>query len=454
MRVARLNFSHGDHEYFKKVIFRIRKVNPDIAILLDTKGPEIRSGEVENGEITLSDRDELILTSKQVLGNNKILTINYSKIDTIKKNSKVLIDDGLIEAKVLGKVKEGIKVKIENGGKLGSRKTIALNNHNPQIQFLSKKDVDDIKFGIEYEVDFIAASFVRTVEDVLSIRNILNKVNSKIRFIAKIEHPLALKNLKGIIENSQGIMIARGDLGVEVPMEKVPKIQKDIIHRCNELGKPVIVATQMLESMKENPRPTRAEISDVAQAIIDGTDAIMLSGETASGKYPVKSVKMMATIAHEYEDKTDRDIHDDLHSKEELIENSISMFVTRAAYLASKTLKNAVIITPTESGYTARKVSRFKPKCPIIAVTRDKIVQRQLELSRGVFAFYLNKKYSSVDNMIYQIIKFIYDKKMIKKTDKVIITSGHTLSTSGHTNSVEIYKVQKVIENIENKKRK
>jgi pyruvate kinase len=444
MRVARLNFSHGDYSYFTKLVNNIRKVSPEIAILLDTKGPEIRSGDVENGVIELCDEDKLILTTKQVIGNNKTLTINYKDLDQLKKKDIILIDDGLIECQVTGVKKGDVHVKVLNGGKLGSKKTCTLKGHSPNLTFLSKKDKDDINFAIENNFDFIAASFVRKAADVKSIYNLIRKKKSNIRVISKVEHWEAIENLDEICEVSQGIMVARGDLGVEIPMEQVPGVQKDLIRRCNELGKPVIVATQMLESMKDNPRPTRAEISDVAQAILDGTDAIMVSGETAGGKYPVKSVAMMATIAREYEHKNTVTIMDTLHPADEIVNNSISLFITKSAAIASKELPNSVIITPTESGYSARKVSRFKPKVPILAMTRDMTTLRQLNLSWGVRPFMVLKKYKNLDDMMYDIVKFSDKNKLLKGYKKAIITSGHAF-IKGHTNKLEIYNIDKVL---------
>lgn len=451
MRVARLNFSHGDYEYFTKLVNNIRKVSPEIAILLDTKGPEIRSGEVENGMIELSDEDKLVLTNKVVMGDNKTLTINYADLDKLKKGDIILIDDGLIETQVVSVKKGDLHVKVLNGGKLGSKKTCSLKGHSPKLTFLSKKDKDDINFAIKNDFDFIAASFVRTAEDVKSIKKLLDKNKSKIKIISKVEHWEAIDNLTDICTVSNGIMVARGDLGVEIPMEQVPGVQKDLIRICNELGKPVIVATQMLESMKDNPRPTRAEISDVAQAILDGTDAVMLSGETAGGKYPVKSVAMMASIAKEYEHKNTVTIMDSLHTEHELVNNSISLFITKAAAQASVDLPKSVIITPTESGYSARKVSRFKPKVPIFAMTRDMTTLRQLNLSWGVKPFLALKKYKNLDEMMYEVVKFCDKNKLLKGYEKAIITSGHAL-IKGHTNKLEIYKIDKVLKILKSKK--
>lgn len=448
MRVARLNFSHGNYEYFKKVISNIRKVNDEIAIMLDTKGPEIRSGELEGGEIELFDNDKLTLTKKQIIGNKSKITVNYTHLEQLKKGDKVLIDDGLIECEVISSENQEVIVKVLNGGKLGSKKTVSLRGHNAKIAFLSKKDKEDIQFAIDNDLDFIAASFVRTAKDVRDIRYMLEKQKSIIRVISKIEHWEALENIDEIIEVSQGVMVARGDLAVEIPMEKVPKIQSQIIKHCNEMGKPVIVATQMLESMKSNPRPTRAEVSDVARAILEGADAIMLSGETASGKYPIKAVKMMGEIAKEYDKDVKNTILDNKHSEKELKLNSVSMFVTKAAFLASEALNTAAILTPTESGFTARKVSRFKPRCPIYASTHSKTVMRQLQLSWGVYPMFTKKHYVNLDEMINENITEIYNKKLVKKSDKVVITAGHKLAEAGHTNIMEIYKVEVVIDNL------
>lgn len=450
MRVARLNFSHGDYKYFTKVIKNIRSVSHEIAIMLDTKGPEIRSGVLKEN-INLEQGDIVKISNKEFVGDKKKFSINYKNLLKLKKGDCVLIDDGLIEARVISKSKDEISIKIDNGGELGSRKTVSLRGHNVELNFLSEKDKQDIDFAIKNDFDFIAASFVRELKDVEEIRNYLEKKNSKIRLISKIEHFKALENINEIVENSQGIMVARGDLGVEIAMEKIPRIQKEIIKKCNELGKPVIVATQMLESMKENSKPTRAEIADVAQAIMDGADAVMLSGETASGKFPINAVKVMTSIAKEYDLSVNSEIKDNLHSKKEVSKNAVSMFVTKAAYLASEALDTGAIITPTESGYTARKVSRFKPKCPILAITRNITVLRQLQLSWGVFPYKNLRKYSSVDKMVYETIRFTYDRKLIKLKDRVVITSGHTLAKSGFTNSLEVYSVKRVLDNMKKK---
>ncbi|MCA9497214.1 MAG: pyruvate kinase [Nanoarchaeota archaeon] len=452
MNIARLNFSHGDHNYFRKLIKNIRAVSNEIAILLDTKGPEIRSGEVEGGQIELFDGQKLKLTSKKILGNKEIITINYTKLNKLEIGNTILIDDGLIEAKIIAKEEDYLISKVINGGMLGSKKTVSIRGHNVEIPFFSKKDKEDILFGIENKFDFIAASFVRTPQEVMEIKKFLKKNGGEdIMLISKIEHAESVTNINEIIYESKGIMVARGDLGVEIPLEEVPMIQKKIIKRCNELGIPVIVATQMLESMKENPRPTRAEVGDVATAILDGTDAIMLSGETASGKYPVKAVKAMTTIAKEYDSKVETIISDDFHTEKYLEKNSTSMFVTKAAYLASQILNVSAIITPTESGFTPRKVSRFKPKCPIIAFVSDKRKMRQLQITWGVIALYEETKYNTLDAMVNAVISKSYALNLIKINEKVVITAGHKLSRKGLTNIMEIFKVKCILERMNEK---
>ncbi|MCA9487028.1 MAG: pyruvate kinase, partial [Nanoarchaeota archaeon] len=301
LNVARLNFSHGSHDYFRKVIANIRKVDTNIAILLDTKGPEIRTGDYESGSLTLDLHEKILLSNKPM--KEKHILIQYPHLLTVSEGTEILIDDGLVEVRVLKVEKDHLVARVENSAVLGSRKTVTIRNHQTKIPFLSQKDKEDIEFGIEQNLDFIAASFVREVEDLEQIEAILKKHNSSIKIISKIEHPRAIENLDKIIEKSFGIMVARGDLGVELPAEKVPEYQSYIIEKCNFFGKPVIVATQMLESMKSEPRPTRAEVADVANAVREGADAVMLSGETANGKHPHKAVQTMNRIAHEYQDK-------------------------------------------------------------------------------------------------------------------------------------------------------
>ena len=330
MNVARLNCSHSNYEYMHDIITKVRGLNDHIAIMMDLKGPEIRTGELSD-EIELEEGQEIEFTNEPIEGDNKQITINYDKLQTVEKGSKILIDDGLIECDVISQTKNGVRANVINAGILGSKKTVTIWGHDVDLPFLSQKDKEDIEFAIKNDVSFIAASFVREASEVNEIRNMLSEHNSKTKIISKIEHARGVKNFDKILEASDGIMIARGDLGVEMPLEKVPYLQRDMIRKCRLAGKPVIVATQMLESMKSSPRPTRAEVSDVAQAIVQGTDAVMLSGETASGKYPVKSIRVMAKIAKEYEHNLISHLEKEARAKQD---NEISLFITEAAYEA------------------------------------------------------------------------------------------------------------------------
>ncbi len=446
MNVARLNFSHGNHEYFTKVISNIRKVSDRIAILLDTKGPEIRTGEIKGGEIEYKDNQKLLITNKEYEGDKSKLSISYNNLNKLKKGDLLLIDDGFIELIVIKKEKGNILTKVINGGVLGSKKTVSIQGHNVEIPFLSKKDKEDIKFGIKQNVDFVAASFVREKKDIEEILSLINKYKSSVRIISKIEHVKAVENFEEIIYKSSGVMIARGDLGVEVPLEDVPMIQKKLITKCNELGKPVIVATQMLESMKSSPRPTRAEVSDVVQAILQGADALMLSGETANGKYPIDAIETMSIIIKKYENSIDNKITGEFYNKNDKSKYETSLFVTRAVYESTNFLNIKAILTPTESGFTARKVSRFKPKCLIYAVTHNMTVLRQLQLSWGVYPIFTKNKYKDHKKMINGMISECYNKKLLEKKDNIVITSGDILSVKGLTNRFEIYKVKRILD--------
>jgi pyruvate kinase len=440
MNVARLNFSHGDYDYFEKVIKKIRKVSKEIAILLDTKGPEIRA-DINSDKLIVNEGDLLKVTNLKNDLDSKTIYIDYSKLMELKIGNFILIDDGLLELKVINKKNNYLEVKAENNAELGKKKTVSIWGHKVEIDFLSKKDIEDIKFGIKMNVDFIAASFVRKKEDILEIKNLLKKEKAeRIKIISKIEHADAVDNIIEIVENSDGIMIARGDLGVEMPIEKVPKVQFEIINICRKYAKPVIVATQMLESMKENPRPTRAEVNDVANAIIWGADAIMLSGETASGKYPVKSVKTMSKIAKEYERKDLLKILN-LNFEEKKF---ISSFITKAAFKASEEIDcSKVIIAPTISGYTAKKVSSYRPKIPILAITHDYTVLRQLMLNYGVFPKYLKHQYKNNEHLLKTVGKIAKEENYLKNEDDVaIIIYGFKLNVPAHTNTLEIFKAR------------
>lgn len=442
MDVARLNFSHGDYNEHGQRIELVHEVVKEtgkiIPIMMDTKGPEIRTGSMSEGQVKLERGREIILTTDEKSNsNNTSVSVSYNHLpEDVKKGSKILIDDGLIELKVLGINDHEIRCEILNEGFLGSHKGVNLPGISLKLPALTEKDKNDIRFGIENGVSFIAASFVRKARDVLEIRKLLIEEKAEdIYIISKIENQEGVDNIDEIIEVSDGIMIARGDLGVEIPPEKVPLIQKTIINKCKQAAKPVITATQMLDSMIRNPRPTRAEASDVANAIFDGTDAIMLSGESAIGDYPVETVNTMANIAREIEFSTH------YSGKIKSYENTSSKTVTEAISLAScKTamdLNARCIITATSSGFTARMVSKHRPMLPIIAVTHNEAVIRYLKLCWGVYPLKVPQS-KTTDEMIDNAITTILGHGLVEKGDLVTITAGVPVSMSGTTNLIEV----------------
>jgi pyruvate kinase len=439
--VVRLNFSHGDYEEHGRLIDLVKEIEEEtgkpIGIMMDTKGPEIRTGKLKEGKVELFTGDKLILTTEEIEGDSSRISISYKHLpEDVRPGSTLLIDDGLIEVKVLGVKGKEIICEVINGGVLGSRKGVNIPGVSLKLPAITDKDRADIVFGINKGVNFIAASFVRKASDVLEIRKLLLEKNAgNIYIIAKIENQEGVDNIDDILEVADGIMIARGDLGVEIPPEKVPVVQKTLIRKCNKAAKPVITATQMLESMIRNPRPTRAEASDVANAIYDGTDAIMLSGESAIGDYPIAAVKTMARIAEEIENSA---------SYKERIENIKSpsaKTVTEAISFAScKTamdLKAKCIITSTSSGFTARMVSKHRPMTPIIGVTHNDHVKHFLTLSWGVYPLKV-KESTTTDEMIDNSINAVMEYGYVQKGDLVIITAGVPVSMSGTTNLIEV----------------
>lgn len=449
LNVARMNFSHGNHEEHKKRFDMVKKVRKEldkpVAIMLDTKGPEIRTGNFENGEILLKENQEFILTTRDVLGNEKICNITYKGLpNDVKSGDDVLIDDGLIELKVLEVMNEtDIKCLVRNQGPVKNHKGINVPGVKINLPAITEKDIADIKFGIENDMDFIAASFIRKASDVIDIRRILEENGAEhVQIISKIENQEGVDNIKEIIDVSDGIMVARGDLGVEIPTEDVPLVQKSLIKWCNVVGKPVITATQMLDSMIRNPRPTRAEVTDVANAIIDGTDAIMLSGETAAGKYPVEAVETMANIAERIEDSLDykRAQRSRILGKDITITNAIS----HATCNTAQSLEASAIITATSSGYTAKAVSKFRPECPIIATTPSERVMRKLALVWGVYPV-LSKESQSTDEIIDISVEDALNKGLINQGDLVVITAGIPVGVSGSTNLIKVHVVGEVL---------
>lgn len=444
--VCRLNFSHGTHESHAEVIKNIRiaakELGNDVAILLDTKGPEIRTVDVENGAVELIAGEQLVLTNEQILGNAKRISITYSGLaDDVYPGSRILIDDGLIELQVERVENRDIICTIINGGTLANKKGVNVPGVKVRLPGITAKDADDIRFGIEQKVDFIAASFVRKAADIYEIRRILDEHHSDIHVIAKIESAEGVENLEEILEISDGIMVARGDLGVEIPAEDVPLIQKRLIYRCNFVGKPVITATQMLDSMQRNPRPTRAEASDVANAIIDGTDAIMLSGETASGKYPIESVSTMARIAERTEQSLAGKKQENADS---VAKKTITDVISQAVANAAVELQASAILAPTESGFTARMISKYRTKVPVIAVTPHDAVMRKLRLAWGVYPI-KGTVQKSTDEMLEKAVEAAIDHCVVQRGDLIIITAGVPIREPGTTNMMKIHIIGEMV---------
>lgn len=450
MNVARLNFSHGDFEEHRQRIINIRKAatktGKTVAILLDTKGPEIRTGSFKNGEDEIMEGSTVTVSMKEIEGTAERFSITYpGLIDDVHEGSSILLDDGLIELKVkeIDQENQEIITTALNSGTIKNKKGVNVPNVQVKLPGITDKDTKDIEFGIEEGVDFIAASFVRRPSDVFEIRALLEENNAThIQIIPKIENHEGVENIDAIIEVSDGIMVARGDLGVEIPAEDVPLVQKQLISKCNIAGKPVITATQMLDSMQRNPRPTRAEASDVANAIFDGTDAIMLSGETAAGHYPVESVQTMSSIALKAETALDhKSILTNLSKTVDMtITDAISQSVTHTAM----NLDVSAIITPTESGHTARMISKYRPKSPIVAVTFSEHVNRQLSLVWGVHAA-AGKKANSTDEMLDVAVEEGLKTQLFDRGSRVIITAGVPVGESGTTNLMKVHVIGDVI---------
>ena len=428
MNVARFNFSHGDHEEQRERMNLLKNVREEldrpVAILLDTKGPEIRTGLLEGGKkVTLREGSEFILYTEEMTGKETGCCVTYPGLaKDVKPGDRILIDDGLIELKVK-QIKSGnIVCHVENGGELGERKGVNVPNVKVKLPAVTEKDIDDILFGIQQDIDFIAASFIRSAKGVKEIRKILKENHAEhISIIAKIENAEGVENIDEIIEASDGIMVARGDLGVEIPAQEVPHIQKMIIKKCNERYVPVITATQMLDSMIRNPRPTRAEVADVANAIYDGTDAVMLSGETAAGKYPVEALKMMNEIAENTEQYVDYEKY--IHHRTMYEQSKISSAIGIASVRTARNIGAACIVTPTMSGKTARLISNFRPSMPIYAVTPNEMVQHKMQLYWGVIPL---KGYikDTTENIIVNAMETIKRKRLVKKGQTVVITAG------------------------------
>ncbi|MBR5267271.1 MAG: pyruvate kinase [Lachnospiraceae bacterium] len=437
MDVARFNFSHGSHDEQRTRYLQLRDVADEcgvpIAALLDTKGPEIRTCTLKDGKkVTLKEGQEFILTTEELVGDENMVQINYDGLnEDVAEGNRILIDDGLIE--LLVKRVEGPKIfcHVVNGGELGERKGVNVPGVKIKLPALTDKDKEDIRFGMEMGFDYVAASFIRSADAIYEIREILKEGGSNMGIIAKIENEEGLENLDAIIEASDGIMVARGDLGVEVAPEKLPYLQKMMIKKCSEACKVVITATQMLDSMIRNPRPTRAEVTDVANAVYDGTDVVMLSGETANGKYPVEALKMMVHIVTEAESHLGNDFFEKRRVGESNSHN-ISNAICYSSVTTAKTLDAKVIITPTMSGYTARMLSKWHPATDIIGISDNMEAVRRMQLYWGVTPMQ-GTWADLIDNKIQIAIDMLKEKEMVVEGDIVVVTAG----TQGHSRKNE-----------------
>ena len=448
LNVCRLNFSHGNYEEHGKRIDNIKAARNEmklpIAILLDTKGPEIRTGKFSSPEVNLVEGQNFIITMEDVLGDETKCTVSYKElVNDVKPGNQILIDDGLVGLAVKEIKGQEILCIVQNAGTIKDNKGVNVPNVKINLPAITPKDKKDIEFGIEQGIDFIAASFVRKASDVLAIREILEEHNAtNIQIISKIENQEGVDNIDEILEVSDGLMVARGDLGVEIPTEDIPIVQKELIKKCNILGKPVITATQMLDSMIRNPRPTRAEVTDVANAIFDGTDAIMLSGETAAGKYPLESVKTMASIAIRAEQTLDYE--ELLKTKVKLRQLNITNAISHATCTTAIDLKASAIITATASGYTARMVSSYRPSAPIIAATNSEMVMRQMGLVWGVYPL-LAEKGLSTDDVFEKSVQSALDMDYISSGDLVVITAGVPVGIAGTTNLINVHIASEIL---------
>ncbi len=447
MNVARLNFSHGDYASHTRTIDNVRKVEAKlrrpVATLLDTKGPEIRTGMLPNHEkVWLESGKEFYLFFEPVEGNADGVYVDYPDLyKEVSVGQEIFIDDGSILLSVEALDPAAIKCRVLVGGELGEKKGVNVPGANLSVPTLTDKDISDIRWGVEHKVDYIAVSFVRGKEDIIGVRKVLEENSGESKIIAKIETRHSVENIDEILAVVDGIMVARGDLGVEMPTEDVPMVQKEIIEKCRSQGKPAIVATQMLDSMIRNPKPTRAEASDVANAVIDGADAVMLSGETASGKYPVESVKIMNKILM----RTEENLREWQRTPKIFFNcGEIADAVSRAARDISETVCAAAILSLTRSGSTARMVSKYRPDCPVIALTPSFSTWRELALVWGVYPLVCPFT-TDVEESVSNSLSLVQEEGLIKGGDNVVFTSGIPLGVPGSTNLVQVYTVGEII---------
>ncbi len=446
MNVARLNFSHGTHEDHAQVIKHIRKVAKankySIPVLMDLQGPKIRVGTMKNGGQVLKTGSIITITGESLEGTSKIIPIDYSNlVKEAEVGNKILLDDGLLEFKITAKSEKELKAEVVVGGLLKSRKGVNLPNVKISIPALTEKDLKDLEFGIKQDVDIIALSFVRSAKDIRDIVSRVRAAGSHASIIAKIEKPEALEVIDEIIEECDGIMVARGDLGIEIPTEEVPMVQKTLIEKCRMAGKPVITATQMLDSMINNPRPTRAESSDVANAVIDGTDAVMLSGETAAGKYPMEAVNVMDKICRRVEEHRTKLYNSLAFDKPEWKEKQVVESLSYSCVSIAENVEAKVIGTLTNSGSTARRIAKFRPNAPIIAFTESQKVRRQLNLVWGVYSVRVEKIFDT-DMGVKLMEEFLEENGFVKKGDRAILTTGIPIAKRGSTNMIKVSTIE------------
>lgn len=452
MNVARINFSHGDHKAHGETIDRVRKIAAEedavIAILCDIQGPKIRIGKLEKEPIMVSPGDKITLTLDDVIGKKDLVALPHPEfVKDITVGTNLLLDDGNLEFEVIDTTARTVTCEVVIGGPLKSRKGVSAPNAKLTLSAITDKDREDIEFALSKDCDYIAMSFVRSADDIRELRWLMKHLGTDTAVIAKIEMKEALENIENIISVCEGIMVARGDLGVETPAEEVPFHQKRIIALCNAAGKPVITATQMLESMTSNPRPTRAEASDVYNAIIDGTDAIMLSAESASGDYPVRAVEVMsniANIAEEHLQETTSDIQlPPAPSEDSSLDQTteyISDAISKATFDISEAIQPTAIVTTSLSGYTTRRVAKERPATPILCMTPNATTQRRMALVWGVIPL-LVQEFGTIDEMISIIIRAAHDRGLVHRGDKLVIIAGVPFGIAGQTNLIKIHTV-------------
>lgn len=439
--VFRLNFSHGSHEDHLKVINYVRELNQEmgttVALLQDLQGPKIRTREMENGGVEIVPGQDIIITTRKLVGNAQIISTTYESICTdVSAGDTILIDDGNIELKVLSTSGDEVKCRVVYGGILKSKKGINLPNTPVSAPSLTDKDEEDLYFGLENEVDWIALSFVRKAEDVVDLKEKIKKRGGTARVIAKIEKPEALTNIDAIIEAADGLMVARGDLGVEIPMEDVPLAQKMMVSKCNRAAKPVIIATQMMESMIENPRPTRAEANDVANAVMDGADTVMLSAESASGKFPVQAVKSMVRIITSIEQGSEM-MYNKFTENNDDSATLINDKLVRAAARLSANIDAKAILGMTKSGYTGFRLSSHRPKANIFIFTDDKKMLNSMNLVWGIRGFFYDKR-KPVEATLKDLEEMLIEKGFLRKGDAVVFTASLPQHWENRTNMIQI----------------